>query len=573
MFHPAASVLPSAIASSSSSSSSTSASTSSRPHSPPFHSTRLSMSGASRPHDVEKMSSGPKTTSWHSPSSSLNNLGAGIAAKGLRRRRLTTQALGAVFLIITLTLWYKGVKVPARPSLNFFPAAAPSSYEGSTPSSSSQSSETAADGVAESHKSSNRPDTTPLTPLQSWGKDLRSDRLLAGLDPWPAEPVDDPDTPALSTLGKFADNVYDAGHQDLANYTFQLRQFAEIATSGSVSTDLLQGIARTLEGDTASDFAHTTWDSRKKLWQTAKDQKLDSSRDVKTWREGKATTEGWDWQLLTDEGANSYVESKLGGSRVEMLWNDLPTGILRSDLLRYLLLLFEGGIYSDTDTSLLKEPSRWGSGATVWKYGEGWLDEKTKRRLAGGEDVNDVLGPPSVVVGIEADVGTRADWAKWWPRPIQIVQWTMASAPFHPISLSAVLRVMHKTAKAIDWAHEHEKIIKILNDQGRYKDAKELREVTVMNEPKSGGPLGVMSWTGPGIWTDAVMSYLKVKYGVVWTDLRSITVPLRIGDVVVLPVTGFSPGVGNFGAKWAWDEQAMVEHKFKGSWKTSEHPK
>jgi alpha 1,6-mannosyltransferase len=51
-----------------------------------------------------------------------------------------------------------------------------------------------------------------------------------------------------------------------------------------------------------------------------------------------------------------------------------------------------------------------------------------------------------------------------------------------------------------------------------------------------------------------VSSYLRVKYGLLWTDLKDIREPLRIGDVVVLPVTGFSPGVGNFGAQPAWRE-------------------
>ena len=57
-----------------------------------------------------------------------------------------------------------------------------------------------------------------------------------------------------------------------------------------------------------------------------------------------------------------------------------------------------------------------------------------------------------------------------------------------------------------------------------------------------------MEWTGPGVWTDSVLRYLRVKYGVRWTDLRRLARPVRIGEVVVLPVTGFSPGVGNFGA-------------------------
>jgi hypothetical protein len=60
--------------------------------------------------------------------------------------------------------------------------------------------------------------------------------------------------------------------------------------------------------------------------------------------------------------------------------------------------------------------------------------------------------------------------------------------------------------------------------------------------------LGVINWTGPSVWTDAVLTYLKARYGVTWTDLRGLRRPVRVGDTVILPVTGFSPGVGNFGA-------------------------
>lgn len=103
--------------------------------------------------------------------------------------------------------------------------------------------------------------------------------------------------------------------------------------------------------------------------------------------------------------------------------------------------------------------------------------------------------------------------------------------------------------------------------------------------------MGIVNWTGPGVWTDAVLTYLHARYGVKWTDLRGLSGPVRIGDTVVLPVTGFSPGVGQFGAKnalgelrlelrmvrsfwfgWCFvadaiDPLAMVEHNFRGSWK------
>ena len=81
----------------------------------------------------------------------------------------------------------------------------------------------------------------------------------------------------------------------------------------------------------------------------------------------------------------------------------------------------------------------------------------------------------------------------------------MGSAPYHPIALAALLRILHSTAEAIDWAHDHEWKIRKLKELGRYQDAKGLLETTVLHEPKMGGAVSVMSWTGPSVWTDAVL--------------------------------------------------------------------
>ncbi len=44
------------------------------------------------------------------------------------------------------------------------------------------------------------------------------------------------------------------------------------------------------------------------------------------------------------------------------------------------------------------------------------------------------------------------------------------------------------------------------------------------------------------------LRYLRVRYGMQWPDLRNLRKAIRVGEVLILPVTGFSPGVGNFGA-------------------------
>ena len=88
-------------------------------------------------------------------------------------------------------------------------------------------------------------------------------------------------------------------------------------------------------------------------------------------------------------------------------------------MLRYLLHFLEGGIYTDTDTKMLKTPSHWGNGARLWRDGAGWMDDASLKRIEAGERAEMVLGTPSVVVGVEADVGGREDWHDWWPRPVR----------------------------------------------------------------------------------------------------------------------------------------------------------
>ena len=152
----------------------------------------------------------------------------------------------------------------------------------------------------------------------------------------------------------------------------------------------------------------------------------------------------------------------------------------------------------------------------------------------------------------------------------------MSTAPLHPIALLALLRVALNTQYASAWSKAHAGKISELVDRlasstssgstdtsNTNRDPRgdvtidqdsiiaqlgKLAQTTVLSEPNQGGPLGVVNWTGPSVWTDAVLTYLKARYGLEWTDLRGLREPLRVGDVVILPVTGFSPGVGNFGA-------------------------
>lgn len=117
--------------------------------------------------------------------------------------------------------------------------------------------------------------------------------------------------------------------------------------------------------------------------------------------------------------------------------------------------------------------------------------------------------PIGLIVGLENDVPLHfgKNWTQYYTNPLQIVQWTMASAVNHPV-LSDTIGRIYKRVLGVDFGQ--------LGDE----------DVTAL--------------TGPGPWTDAIhASWAQV--GVNWRDLREFGLKSRvIGDQVVLPTVGFA---------------------------------
>lgn len=92
---------------------------------------------------------------------------------------------------------------------------------------------------------------------------------------------------------------------------------------------------------------------------------------------------------------------------------------MRSDILRYLYLYLEGGVYSDIDTVALKPIND-------------WVPPEFRDRAR-------------LIVGIEYD---RRDNDYGWaeiPHWVQFCQWTIAAAPHHPVFISMVDRALRST--------------------------------------------------------------------------------------------------------------------------------
>ena len=68
---------------------------------------------------------------------------------------------------------------------------------------------------------------------------------------------------------------------------------------------------------------------------------------------------GFEPKFLDDAGADGWVKTHYDNSSVQQMWDSMPRFILKADLLRYLLMLDEGGTWSDMDTVPLMHRTNW----------------------------------------------------------------------------------------------------------------------------------------------------------------------------------------------------------------------
>lgn len=223
-------------------------------------------------------------------------------------------------------------------------------------------------------------------------------------------------------------------------------------------------------------------------------------------------------EVITDNVAVHLIRHLYASvPQVIEAYNALPLPVQKADFFRYLILLARGGVYSDIDTIALKSAADWiPSDVSTNTYG--------------------------MVIGIEADPD-RPDWADWYSRRIQFCQWTIQSKPGHPILVDVVASITQETLKR--------KKAGLLS-----KDYK-----------------GIIEFTGPAIWTDTIFAYfnnpdyfdMSTSNGnITWENFTGMKAPKKVGDVIVLPITSFSPGIKTMGAGENDDPMAFVKHNFEG---------
>ena len=259
------------------------------------------------------------------------------------------------------------------------------------------------------------------------------------------------------------------------------------------------------------------------IWQTWKNTPASMFFPVELRPDEASWTElnpGFVHEVVPDDIQASLVKHLYAAvPEVYEAFDALPLAVLKADFFRYLILLARGGIYSDIDTSALQPAAD-------------WLPRDLDQSTVG------------LVVGIEADPD-RPDWHQWYSRRVQFCQWTIQSKPGHPVLRDMVAMIVEETLQM-----------------------KKANHISAGTMEKT-----VVEFTGPAAWTDAVFRYFNnpeyfnidpAARNITYTDFSGIVAHKKVGDVVVLPITSFSPGVMQMGAGDIDDPMAFVKHNFGG---------
>ncbi|OOF95839.1 glycosyltransferase family 32 protein [Aspergillus carbonarius ITEM 5010] len=255
-----------------------------------------------------------------------------------------------------------------------------------------------------------------------------------------------------------------------------------------------------------------------KIWQSAKNPHLsDDQHDwIDTWF---TTNPSFRYELLTDASAVTFVRTHYA-MRPDIIevFETLPIPILRADLLRYLLVLAEGGIWSDLDVTCDKPVAEW--------VPPEYKDDRIE-----------------MIVGLEFDFEWRGEGT---PIASQFCNWVFAAPPS-----SRVLQVVVDAVVA------------------KIKEIAALNRVPIKALTLEMLPIDVVDVTGPKIMTIAVLESLRQLLGrtVDDRDFHAIKKPKLIGDVLIMPGVSFAAAQNGYP-----DDQgdALVTHHYAGSWKAAD---
>lgn len=266
-----------------------------------------------------------------------------------------------------------------------------------------------------------------------------------------------------------------------------------------------------------------------KIWQTWKTDPLmfgirDTVRAM-TWLEKNPHMR---YEVITDGSDLTYIEHHFGPegfNRPDIVdfYRSINLPIIKADLLRYMIMYAEGGIYADIDVEAIKPFHR-------------FFPER--------HDEKDF----DLIVGVEVDEPTFRDHPILGQKSQSFCQWTIISKPQQPVMLRLVENIM-------TW-------MKKIAKQQRVP----LSEVELDFDQ-------VLTGTGPSAFTKAIMAEMNKQSSkkVTWDTFHDMDESKVVGRVLVLTVEAFCAGQGHSNSGNHGSQRALVKHHYHASNWPSRH--
>ncbi|ORY19030.1 alpha-1,6-mannosyltransferase Och1 [Clohesyomyces aquaticus] len=269
-----------------------------------------------------------------------------------------------------------------------------------------------------------------------------------------------------------------------------------------------------------------------KIWQTWKTGPLTfEQRDsdvAKTW---PAKNPDHRYEVLTDSNDEQYVEWHYGPHGLNRpdivdLYRNINITIVKADLLRYLVMYAEGGVYADIDVEAIRPIHR-------------FIPDHYNK-----EDVD-------MIIGIEIDEPAFANHPILGPKSRSFCQWTFAAKPHLPVMMRLVENIQ-------EWIQE----------LAREKDVLMSELHLDFDE--------IITGTGPSAFTAAVLEQMKVQnHGnpVPWDTFHDLVESKLQNGILVLNVESFAAGQGHSDSGNHGSRGALVKHHYHASGWPTLHPR
>lgn len=280
-----------------------------------------------------------------------------------------------------------------------------------------------------------------------------------------------------------------------------------------------------------SVFPHRSQFFPRKIWQTWKVASLDfEQRDLDVARSWMRHNPTYRYEVLTDQNDLEWVENAFGPNGFNRLdivyiYRELTLKIIKADILRYLVMYVEGGVYTDIDVEALRPITQF----LPERYAEAEVD---------------------MVLGIEIDQPEFSNHPILGSKCQSFCQWTFMSKPGMPVMLKLVENIMV-------W----------------------LKDVAMQqNVPISEIQLDfdqVISGTGPSAFTRAILKEMSERTGkdVKWDTFHDMNESKLVGGVLVMTVEAFAAGQGHSDSGNHDTKHAIVRHHYHASKWPDKHPR